>query len=113
VAFLTPLRLTGYPPNPVREGLPTNKDWAEPSTEVPCRDRDEARCETRPAANQLAEFCRQSILALQRRQEFDLLLNFGDRDGSKVGLTQLLVELRQFRLLESGPLCDAGFDLLA
>ena len=51
--------------------------------------------------------------ALARYQKFNLPLNFSDRDGSKVGVTQSLIELRKSCLLESGPLCDACLYLLA
>jgi len=51
--------------------------------------------------------------ALARYQKFDLPLNFSNRDGSKVGVTQSLIELRKSCLLESGPLCDACLYLLA
>lgn len=50
---------------------------------------------------------------LARHQKLDLLLHFRDRDGSQVSVMQLLVELRQPGLLESGPLRDARFNLLA
>ncbi len=50
---------------------------------------------------------------LARHRKFHLLLNFSNRDGSKAGVTQLLVEFCQSCLLESGPLCDACLYLLA
>ena len=67
------------------------------------------RCDRAEAHAMLA----QDHAPLVRHQKLDLLFNFRDRDGSQVSLTQLLVELRQPRLLEPGPLRDASFHLLA
>jgi len=50
--------------------------------------------------------------SLARHQKFDLPLKFRNRNGSKLSLTQLLVELRQPGSLESGPLRDARLYLL-
>ena len=50
---------------------------------------------------------------LARHQEVDLPLNLGNRDGSEVRFSQLLVELRQLSLLELVPLRDTGLRLLA